>query len=133
MASVAGYIPSRLNGVSFFELVHAMDLINVQKAFRNLRDHGQCETPPYRLLCYTGGYAWVQTKACLATARRGCNKGQTISCSHHQISEVMNKEEILSIIQMKKEIYSPIEVKVLSKHNLSQANNKNKLTEMFYQ
>jgi len=133
MASVAGYGHSKLNGISFFELVHALDLVNVQKAFKNLKEHGQCETAPYRLLCYTGGFAWVQTKACLATARRGCNKGQTISCSHHQISEVMNKEEILSIIQMKKEIYSPIEVKVLQKHSLSQANKKNKQTEMFYQ
>jgi len=109
MASVAGYSSSKLIGISFFELVHAQDIMNVQKAFKNLKECGQCETSPYRLLCYGGGYAWVQTKACLATARRGCNKGQTISCSHQQISEVMNKDEILSIIQMKKTTFAPSE------------------------
>lgn len=109
MASVGGYSSSKLIGISFFELVHAQDIGNVQKAFKNLKECGQCETSPYRLLCYGGGYAWVQTKACLATARRGCNKGQTISCSHQQISEVMNRDEILSIIQMKKKNFAPSE------------------------
>jgi len=112
MASVAGYSFSTLIGSSFFELVHALDIVSVQKAFKNLKEHGQCETCPYRLLCYTGGYAWVQTKACLATARRGCNKGQTISCSHQQISEVMNREEILSIIQMKTQSHVPFNTQV---------------------
>jgi len=101
MASEAGYSSAKLMGVSFFELVHAHDSEAVLKAFKNLKEHGQCETPPYRLLCFGGGYLWLQTKACLTTARRGCSKGQTVSCRHQQISEVMNKEEILSIIQMK--------------------------------
>jgi len=107
MSVVASYSTNSLMGVSFFELVHAQDIVNVQKAFKNLKDHGQCETPPYRLLCYGGGFAWVQTQACLAATRRGSSKGQTVSCSHQQISEVMNKDEILSIIQMKAEKSTP--------------------------
>eukprot|EP00092_Neocalanus_flemingeri_P001274 GFUD01001360.1.p1 GENE.GFUD01001360.1~~GFUD01001360.1.p1 ORF type:complete len:799 (+),score=187.71 GFUD01001360.1:67-2463(+) len=106
MSSVAGYDPHKLLGVSFYDLVHALDIGIVQKAFKNLKDHGQCETSPYRLLCCGGGYAWVQTKACLATTRRGSCKGQTISCSYQQISEVINREEILSLVQMKEQNYS---------------------------
>jgi len=107
MSTVANYSSHNLLGVSFFELVHAQDLINVQTAFKNLKDHGQCETPPYRLLCYGGGFTWVQTKACLAATRKGSSKEQSVSCSHQQISEVMNKEEILSLIQMKAETSHP--------------------------
>jgi len=137
MVSVAGYSPSRLSGVSFFELVHALDLVNLQKAFRNLREQGQCETAPYRLLCYTGGYTWVQTKACLTTARRGCNKGQSISCSHHQISEVINREEILSVIQMKKQTYASdtnraTGAKVVQIDSLSQVRDLNKPRDILY-
>lgn len=105
LSNEAGYSPSKLIGVSFFELVHAQDIQNVQMAFKNLKEHGQCETAPYRLLCSGGGYCWITTKACVTTARRGCNKGPTISCSHHQISELMNKDELLSIIQMKAQNY----------------------------
>jgi len=124
MASVGGYSSSKLIGISFFELVHAQDIGNVQKSFKNLKECGQCETSPYRLLCYGGGYAWVQTKACLATARRGCNKGQTISCSHQQISEVMNKDEILSIIQMKKKTFAPSESRVMETPVVKTENSK---------
>eukprot|EP00092_Neocalanus_flemingeri_P000879 GFUD01000936.1.p1 GENE.GFUD01000936.1~~GFUD01000936.1.p1 ORF type:complete len:1030 (+),score=208.67 GFUD01000936.1:83-3172(+) len=100
MSSIASYSPETVLGLSFFDLVHAQDIGNIQKAFLILKEHGQCETSPYRLLCYGGGYAWVQTKACLGSIRRGSSKGQTISCSHQQISEVMNRDEILSLVQM---------------------------------
>lgn len=101
MSSIAGYRSPKLFGFSFYDLVHAQDIGNVQKAFKNLVELGQCETPLYRLLCHGGGYVWLQTKACLTIARRGTNKGQNILCRHQQISEVLNREEILSTVQMK--------------------------------
>lgn len=100
ISSVASYSPHQILGTSFYELVHAEDIRHVQKAFLNLKDHGQCETPPYRLLCSGGGFVWVQSKACMASSRRGSSKAQTISCSHQQISEVMNRGEIISLVQM---------------------------------
>ena len=47
----AGYSPSKLIGVSIFELVHAQDISNVQMVFKR----SQCETAPYHLLCSGGG------------------------------------------------------------------------------
>ena len=47
-----------------------------------VREHGQCETLPYRLLVGGGGSVWVVTKASLITARRGSNKGNSVLCRH---------------------------------------------------
>jgi len=65
-----------------------------------VKDHGQCSTPMYRLLCGGGGWCWVQTKACLILSRRGSNKPDLITCTTHQVSEVINSGEILALIQM---------------------------------
>jgi len=101
MSSIAGYGPRTLSGLSFYDLVHVQDIGIVQKAFKKLVEHGQCETSQYRLLCHGGGFVWLQTKACLTLARLGASKEQNIFCTHQQISEIMNKEEILATIQMK--------------------------------
>lgn len=98
--SVAGYSCSRLTGVSFFTLVHTSDIGPVAKAFKNLKEHSQMETPVYRLLCGGGGWVWVQTRACLSANRRGSSKPGAVTVTTTQISEVRNKEQILADIQM---------------------------------
>jgi len=99
-SSVAGYSCIKLLGVSFFDLVHTLDLEPVLKAFKNLKDHGQCETPIFRMLCGGGGWCWVQTRACLTSSRRGSVKPHSITCATTPISEVMHAEQILALVQM---------------------------------
>lgn len=99
LAEEGNYSVNQLLGKSFFELVHSQDIHSVMPAFKNLKEHGQCETLPYRLLVGGGGSVWVQTKAALVTARRGSNKGNTVCCRHTIITEIENRYEILSLIQ----------------------------------
>jgi len=99
-SSVAGYNCTKLLGVSFFDLVHTLDLEPVLKAFKNLKEHGQCESPIFRMLCGGGGWCWVQTRACLTSSRRGSVKPHSITCATTPISEVMHAEEILALVQM---------------------------------
>ena len=82
------------------------------------------ESPVYRLLCGGGGWCWILTRAATVNNR----KGQTVICTHHVLrysttrviqslrslislffSEVQNKEEILSLIQMKDKSVSTFE------------------------
>jgi len=98
LSQVAGY--RCLLGESFYNLVHTADIRLVQTAFRNLREHGLCCTPPYRLLVRGGGYCWLQTRASCTQARRGSSRGQSIVCQHYQMSEVLDRGHILAFIQM---------------------------------
>jgi len=99
--SVGGYLSQTLAGMSFYELVHALDITHVQESFLNLLDHGQVQTHPYRLLCHGGGYVWVQSQACLNRSRRGNSNMQEVTCGHYQLSEVINRDHLESVIQMK--------------------------------
>lgn len=100
LSRVAGYTMSSLLGESFYNLVHAEDIHNVQTAFRNLREQGVCCTRPYRLLVKGGGYCWVQTRASCAPVRRGSSRHQAISCQHWQVTELQNKHMLLASIQL---------------------------------
>jgi len=99
-SSVAGYNCAMLTGASFFSLVHTADIGPVSKAFKKLKEHGQMESPVYRLLCGGGGWVWVQTRACLSVSRRGSSKPSAVTATTTQISEVMDKDQILAEIQM---------------------------------
>ena len=51
-----------------------------------VKEHGQCETLPYRLLVGGGGAVWVQTKATIVHARRSSNKANSVVCKHAVIT-----------------------------------------------
>eukprot|EP00092_Neocalanus_flemingeri_P008982 GFUD01009663.1.p1 GENE.GFUD01009663.1~~GFUD01009663.1.p1 ORF type:complete len:745 (+),score=217.85 GFUD01009663.1:91-2325(+) len=100
LCTVAGYLPHQLAGTSYYALVHGQDCKEVQRAFTSLATLGVCETSPYRLLCGAGGQVWVQTVGQVVTRRgRHCQE-KFVVCRHSQISEVINREEILGLIQM---------------------------------
>jgi PAS domain len=63
-----------IQSASIFEII--------TQVFILVKEHGQCETLPYRMLVGGGGCVWVQTKAALLTARRGSNKGNSVCCKH---------------------------------------------------
>lgn len=58
-----------------------------------MRDVGEMESLPYRLLLGGGGYVWLTTVAW------GENSGQNIHCIHTVVSQVFHEGEILSTIQ----------------------------------
>ena len=79
MSDVARYPAEDVLGLSFYDLIHSIDLPQVEAAFRNceykiskkadnadaphpVREQGQCWTPPYRLLVRGGGFCWLQTR-----------------------------------------------------------------------
>ena len=79
MSDVARYPAEDVLGLSFYDLIHSIDLPQVGTSFRNckksypekpkiyafcpVREHGQCWTPPYRLLVRGGGFCWLQTRS----------------------------------------------------------------------
>jgi len=99
MSDVAGYSVSSLLGKSFYHLVHGLDTSHIQEAFTQLREQGQCQTAPYRLLVKGGGYCWLQTRASCRQPRRGSGRGPTIQCQHSQLTEVQDTASILASIQ----------------------------------
>jgi len=103
LSTVAQYPPHHINGMSFYEFIHAEECQKVQKSLKNLCEQGQCETAPYRFLVAGGGWVWIQTRANQTVARKGSSKGCTISCTHTAISEVMNKGEVVALVQISPE------------------------------
>jgi len=99
MSDVARYPAEDVLGLSFYDLVHSIDLPQVETAFRNLREQGQCWTPPYRLLVRGGGFCWLQTRAVCKPARRGSGRGTSIQCEHNQLTGVEEKGQVLATIQ----------------------------------
>jgi len=99
MSDVARYPAEDVLGLSFYDLVHSIDLPQVETAFRNLREQGQCWTPPYRLLVRGGGFCWLQTRAVCKPARRGSGRGTFIQCEHNQLTGVEEKGQVLATIQ----------------------------------
>jgi len=99
MSNVARYPAEDVLGMSFYDLVHSIDLPQVETAFRNLREHGQCWTPPYRLLVRGGGFCWLQTRAVCKPARRGSGRGTYIQCQHNQLTGVEENGQVLAMIQ----------------------------------
>jgi len=99
MSDVARYPAEDVLGLSFYDLVHSIDLPQVETAFRNLREQGQCWTPPYRLLVRGGGFCWLQTRAVCKPARRGSGRGTFIQCEHSQLTGVEENSQVLAMIQ----------------------------------
>jgi len=99
MSDVARYPAEDVLGLSFYDLIHSIDLPQVEAAFRNLREQGQCWTPPYRLLVRGGGFCWLQTRALCKPARRGSGRGTYIQCQHSQLTGVEEKGQVLAMIQ----------------------------------
>lgn len=51
--------------------------------FRSVFAKGQVQTPPYRFIARSGGYAWVQTQATLVYgSSRDSSKPQAVVCVH---------------------------------------------------
>jgi len=108
MSEVARYPAEEVPGLSFFNLIHSLDLPHVEAGFKNLRGHGQCWTPPYRLLVRGGGFCWLQTKAVCKPASGRENRShsadytgtQCIECQHSQLSCIEDEGEVLALIQL---------------------------------
>merc|ERR1719347_2005270 len=108
LSSVAGYVVPTLCGLSFYELVHAEDIENVSKALQRLYEQGQCEIPYYRLLCLGGGYVWLYTRANIINTRTRHSVGEKIVCTHTQISEVINRGEVLARVQQLQQLQTTV-------------------------
>lgn len=100
LTTVGQYPVGYLLGMSFYEFIHVEDSQMVQKAFTRLCDQGECQTEPYRFLVGGGGWVWVQTRANLVIVRKGSSKGNSVCCTHTAISEVMNRGDILGLVQV---------------------------------
>jgi len=99
MSDVARYPAEDVLGLSFYDLIHSIDLPQVGTSFRNLREHGQCWTPPYRLLVRGGGFCWLQTRALCKPARRGSGRSTYIHCQHNQLTGVEEVGQVVAVIQ----------------------------------
>lgn len=95
---LVGYNSDDIIGRPIYDYYHALDGEVVGKAYKNLMGKGQIMTEQYRFLAKKGGHVWVVTQATIIYDPRS-HKSQYVVCVHYVLSEIQNRDEILSIVQ----------------------------------
>ncbi|KAL8559658.1 hypothetical protein ACOMHN_008369 [Nucella lapillus] len=98
---LVGYESDDLEGKSVYDYHHAMDSGVVEKAYKDLlgRGKGQMMTGQYRFLAQGGGWVWLVTQATVIYNNRN-QKAQWVVCVHYVLSEVEEKDLVLSEVQV---------------------------------
>nr|NP_001165655.1 hypoxia-inducible factor 1-alpha [Xenopus laevis]Q9I8A9.1 RecName: Full=Hypoxia-inducible factor 1-alpha; Short=HIF-1-alpha; Short=HIF1-alpha [Xenopus laevis]CAB96628.1 hypoxia inducible factor 1 alpha [Xenopus laevis] len=98
VTELVGYEPDELLGRSVYEYYHALDSDHLTKPNYNMFTKGQVTTGQYRMLAKKGGYVWVETQATVIYNSKN-SQPQCIVCVNYVLSEVVEKDLILSLGQ----------------------------------
>lgn len=105
VTELVGYDPDELLGKSIYEYYHALDSDHLTKAHHNMFTKGQVTTGQYRMLAKKGGYVWVETQATVIYNTKN-SQPQCIVCVNYVLSDIVEKELILSLGQTESAVVS---------------------------
>ncbi|XP_074600842.1 uncharacterized protein LOC141854899 [Brevipalpus obovatus] len=92
---ILGYNQKDLIGQSIYNLLHAVDCLDLSKCFQTLFTKGQSETGYYRLLAKRGGYIWIQSQATLITDNH-TQQPVSVVCVNYALSGIVDQDKIIS-------------------------------------
>ncbi|CAI9624634.1 unnamed protein product [Staurois parvus] len=98
VTELVGYEPDELLGQSVYDYYHALDSDHLTKAHHDMFTKGQVTTGQYRMLAKKGGYVWVETQATVIYNTKN-SQPQCIVCVNYVLSDIVEKELILSLGQ----------------------------------
>ncbi|XP_040188508.1 hypoxia-inducible factor 1-alpha isoform X2 [Rana temporaria] len=105
VTELAGYEPDELLGQSVYDYYHALDSDHLTKAHHDMFTKGQVTTGQYRMLAKKGGYVWVETQATVIYNTKN-SQPQCIVCVNYVLSDIVEKELILSLGQTESTLVS---------------------------
>ncbi|KAM5128981.1 hypoxia-inducible factor 1-alpha [Mantella aurantiaca] len=105
VTELVGYEPDELLGRSVYEYYHALDSDHLTKAHHNMFTKGQVTTGQYRMLAKKGGFVWVETQATVIYNTKN-SQPQCIVCVNYVLSDIVEKELILSLGQTESTVVS---------------------------